>query len=212
MERLRSANFVLNESKCSFRKAEVSYLGHTISASGVRPNGEKVAAILRISAPKCLANLQSFLGMTNYYRRFIPRYSDLTEPLHALTRSSAVWHWDQIHENAFNELKSTLAQRTTLQFPVPAWTYVVATDASNTGLGATLCQKDESNNVHVIAYLSRTLTNSERNLSTIEKECLAIVWSISKWRHYLLGPQTLTMVTVNEGTQHQIGQMGVETD
>lgn len=186
-QRLDDVGFVLNKAKCHFGEKEVAYLGHTINAGGVRPNGDKVQSILSITPPKNLQDLQSFLGMANYYRRFIDHYSTIAQPLYDLTQRNVTFTWDNAQQEAFDELRQALATCPVLQFPNPSWEFVVATDASNVGLGATLSQLDPAGDEKVIAYLSRSLTSAEKNLATIEKECLAIVWALSKWRHYLLG-------------------------
>lgn len=185
--RLQETGFVLNTAKCHFGEKEVTYLGHTISAAGIRPNGDKVQAILSIAAPENLQDLQSFLGMVNYYRRFIKHCSTVAQPLYVLTQRGTPFTWEAPQQEAFDQLRQALATCSILQFPNPAWEFVMATDASNVGLGATLSQTDPHGDEKVIAYLSRSLTGAEKNLSTIEKECLAIVWALSKWRHYLLG-------------------------
>jgi transposase InsO family protein len=186
-KRLKEAGFILNETKCVFRQRQVNYLGHTISMQGVQPNGDKVQAISSISPPTNAKEVQSFLGMANYYRRFIKKFADIAQPLYELTQRGTDFLWGQKQSKAFDDLRESLTTCPVLQFPNSHWKFCVATDASNTGLGATLSQIDESGSEYVVAYLSRSLTLAERNLSTIEKECLAIVWTLSKWRHYLLG-------------------------
>lgn len=187
LKRLQNANLTLNESKCHFRKTAIEYLGHSVSAAGVRPNGDKIEAILKMKTPENISELRSFLGLTNYYRRFINHYSNLAEPLMELTRKNTHFVWTQRQQRAVDHLRLAISSCRTLQFPHADWTFIVATDASNVGLGASLRQLDPSGNEHVIAFASRALTKPERNLSTIERECLALVWATAKWRHYLLG-------------------------
>jgi len=187
LAKLKEANLILNLEKCVFRKESVEFLGHVVGAAGVAPNGEKVKAILEIATPTSVAQVRTFLGMAGYYRRFIPNFSQMAEPLLCLTKKEATFTWTRLQEEAFTSIKSAIASGNVLQFPHPNWRFVVATDASNVGIGATLCQEDEKGDYHTIAFASRTLNGAERNLATIEKECLAIIWVVSKWRHYLLG-------------------------
>ena len=111
------------------------------------------------------------------------------EPLLTLTRGAEAYCWGEAQQIAFEQLRTAIATCTTLQFPNPRWKFCLTTDASNVGLGAELSQVDDSGKYNVIAFASRSLSPAERKLATIEKECLAIVWAVSQWRHYLLGKE-----------------------
>jgi hypothetical protein len=130
--------------------------------------------------------VRSFLGLANYYRRFVPHFSNISDPLQQLTRDKVDFIWGEQHNKVFEELRLAISSCITLQLFHPKWRFQLTTDASNVGLGAKLSQIDEGGREHSLAFASRSLTDAERNLATVEKECLAIVWAVSKWRHYLL--------------------------
>jgi hypothetical protein len=181
--------FKLNPRKFVFARKEVQYLGHIVSADGVKPNPNKVGAVRDFPKPETVKELRRFLGMASYYRRFIPHFSDIAHPLHALTEKGSTFTWDENCQNAFNCLKEKLISTPILQYPDFRKEFTVECDASDVGLGAVLTQDD-----HVIAYTSRSLTSTERNYSATEKECLGVVWSLNKFGMYLEG-RHFTMIT-----------------
>ena len=125
--------------------------------------------------------------MASYYRRFIKNFADIAAPLHNMAKcGKREFNWTPSADRAFKELKSYLCSAPILSLPDSSLPFTVYTDASDIGLGAVLTQQ-RGEHEHVIAYASRTLTAAERNYSTTEKECLAIVWSVNHWRPYLLG-------------------------
>ena len=147
----------------------------------------KLKAILTLKTPITVNEVRTFLGMASYYRKFVPAFSSLAEPLTKLTLKEAEFQWGEDQENAFQQLKSAVATCPMLQFPIPGGHFVVTMDASNVGIGASLVQFDKAGGEHSIAFASRALSRAERNLATVEKECLAIVWNLGKRRHYLIG-------------------------
>ena len=125
--------------------------------------------------------------MASYYRRFIKNFADIATPLHDMTKGSQPeFNWTPLADKSFNELKNRLCTAPILSLPDFSVPFIVYTDASDYGLGAVLSQRRAEHEC-VIAYASRTLTPAERNYSTTEKECLAIVWTVNYWRPYLLG-------------------------
>lgn len=187
LSKLEEVSLILNEEKCHFRQTSIDYLGHSVNAAGIRPNGEKLTAILNMKVPENISEVRSFLGLANYYRRFVENFSDTAEPLMELTRNGNRFRWSEREQHAFASLRLAVANCPTLQFPRGDWDFILSTDASNVGLGATLRQTDPRGRIYSIAFASRTLTKAERNLATVERECLALVWATAKWRHYLLG-------------------------
>jgi len=185
-QKLRQANLRINPDKCKFGRSELKYLGHVVSKNGIGTDPEKVRAIEEFSAPKTLKQLRRFLGMASWYRRFIPDFSTITAPLTKLLRKKQAWNWSDQQEEAFQKLKQTLGSAPILTCPDFQKTFFLQTDSSNFGLGAALFQK-EGEKEKVIAYASRSLNAAEKNYSTTEKECLAVVWAIQKMRHYLEG-------------------------
>ena len=129
--------------------------------------------------------VRRFLGLASYYRRYIAHFADIAKPLHNLTQKNTSFHWTQECDDAFSTLKQKLVQAPILNYPKfysHASIFVLQTDASSTGLGAVLEQDD-----HVVAYASRALTQPEQHYSVIQKECLAVVYAVKQFRHYLLG-------------------------
>ncbi|UYV68139.1 hypothetical protein LAZ67_5003162, partial [Cordylochernes scorpioides] len=180
------SNLKLNDRKCRFAFEELEILGHITNQQGIKPAEYNIKAVRDFPQPKKVKEVQSFLGMCSYYRKFIKDFSLIADPLTGLIRKNAQFTWTEKQEEAFQNLKKALINPPILgHFDPNAATYK-HTDASNIGLGATLVQiicGEEK----VISYLSRTLSKAEQNYSTTEKECLAVVWAISKLRPYLYG-------------------------
>lgn len=180
--RLRDAGLTIRGSKCSFGKQEVQYLGHIYNGSGMTPDPKKVSAVLEWPTPKSVKELQGFLGLTNYYRRFIYNYAETAAPLYDSLRNETTFQWNPQFEEIFKSLKKLLCEAPILQYPNWSQPLTVSTDASNCAIGAVLEQQDR-----VIAYASRVLKPSEKNYSVIEKECLALVFAFKQFRHFLMG-------------------------
>ncbi|UYV78935.1 hypothetical protein LAZ67_17000317, partial [Cordylochernes scorpioides] len=182
----REANLKLNNKKCQFAFEELEILGHITNQHGIKPAEQNIKAIRDFPRPKKIKEVQSFLGMCSYYRKFIKGFSKIADPLTSLIKKNVPFTWTENQEKAFQTLKVALINPPILgHFDPNAITYI-HTDASNIGLGATLVQKF-GDKEKVISYLSRTLSKPEQNYSTTEKECLAVVWSMSKLRPYLYG-------------------------
>ena len=184
---LHQAHLQLKLSKCSFAHNEVCYLGHIVSAAGVKPNPRKVKAVSKYPVPTSVKEFKQFLGLTNYYRKFIYNYAHTAEPLTKLLRGNKrQFIWNACCQQAFDSLKSKLLESPILGCPDFKVPFVLHTDASDTAVGAVLCQfqKDQET---VIAYWSRQLTKAERNYSTIEREALAVVGAVKEFYPYLYG-------------------------
>lgn len=188
-----TANWQLNTKKCIFAARQIQVLGHIISADGIRPDPSKLQAVSEFPSPKNLKDLRSFLGLCTYFRKFIPGFSHIAEPLNTVLRKNTAFQWNRPQSNAFQALKTALTTVPVLGHFVPGSDTEIRTDASGHGLGAVLAQ-NISGVQRVIAYASRTLTKSERNYTITERECLAVVWAISKFRPYLYGTH-FTIVT-----------------
>lgn len=137
-------------------------------------------------APKNVKELRRFLGLASWYRSFVPNYATTTSPLTLLLRKKQNWIWTDDQQNAFLKIRSQLTESPVLTHPDFEVPFILQTDASNTGLGAVLSQNID-NREFVIAYASRALSAAERNYTTTEKECLAVVWAVDKFRAYLEG-------------------------
>lgn len=188
-DRLSTAKLKLQPQKCHFFKREIIYLGHKCSERGCEPDPEKTIAIQNIKEPTTVKEVQSFLGIANYYRRFIPNFAKVAIPLVKLTRKNHPFNWTIECTTAFNSLKATLSSNNVLAFPDFTKPFEISTDASNEALGAVLSQNDVP-----IAFASKTLNITEAKYSTIEKELLGVVWGVKRFRCYVYG-QNFTVCT-----------------
>ncbi len=175
----------LNEEKCEFAKEEIDFFGHTISKHGIKPSPKKIEAIRRAPRPESKKAVRSFLGMTGYLSKFIPRYSSLTEPLRKLTQKEVNFKWGPREEKEFSDLQNALTSDDTMIFFDPKRPITVRAEASyNEGLSAGLFQTTQRG-LQPVHFASRTLTDTEKRYSQTEKDALAIRWAKDKFRMYL---------------------------
>lgn len=191
--RLRKAGLQLQPDKCHLFLKEINYLGHIISANGVRPDPKKTDAVEKFPAPNSVKKVREFLGLTGYYRRFIDNYAKVSKPLTFLLQKDIAFEWRESQVEAFETLKNKLINSPILQFPDFSREFIITTDACDYGIGACLSQ-GEINKDKPVSYTSRLLNSAERNYSTIEKEMLAIVYAVNQFRPYVYGSQ-FTLVT-----------------
>ncbi|XP_032689886.1 uncharacterized protein LOC116853116 [Odontomachus brunneus] len=187
-EKLRAANLKLQPDKCEFLRKEVSYLGHIIGKTGVKPDPKKIEAVKNFPRPANSKNVKQFLGLSGYYRRFIPNFSKIAKPLTNLLKKDATFEWKHAQEQSFASLRYALCTDPILQYPDFTRPFVITTDASGYAIGGILSQGEIGKDLP-IAYASRLLNSAEQNYSTIEKELLAIVYSVQHFRPYLYGRQ-----------------------
>ena len=186
---LRNHNLKLQPTKCKFLRKEISYLGHIISDMGILPDPSKITSIKNYPRPKTTKDVKSFLGLASYYRRFINQFSKIAEPLTALLKKSVTFEWSPFTEEAFQKLKEALINPPILCYPDFTKPFIVTTDASDVAIGAILSQNSSTEVDLPIAYASRVLQKAEKNYATIEKELLAIVWALKRFRPYIFGQQ-----------------------
>ena len=138
LERLRDEKLYAKLSKCSFNQVTVPFLGHVVSTDGVHVDPKKIAAVKAWPEPKDVSQTRSFLGMTNYFRKFIRDYATRVAPLTDLTKKSVGWSWSNACQAAFDDIKQQLIQAPVLVLPDPEKDWVVECDASGVGIGAVL--------------------------------------------------------------------------
>jgi len=174
LKRLRKAGLYAKAEKCEFHSDSVKYLGYVLSPAGLTMSDAKVKTIQEWPEPKKVKDIQSFLGFANFYRRFIFNYSDIVIPLTRLTRKDTPWNFDENCRNAFNTLKKAFTSTSILTHWVPDAQLVVETDASDYALTAILSIVTKDNEVHPVAFHSRTFSAPELNYDVHDKELLAI--------------------------------------
>jgi len=185
-ERLKQANFKIQPEKCVFATDTVEYLGHVCTPQGIRPDPRKVKAIEEYPVPKTVKDIRSFIGLAGYYRRHVPNFARLSQPLTNLTKKDVPFEWTGEHQRAFEELKRILSTETLLVYPDFSQPFIVACDASTKAIEAVLSQIHSGKEKH-IAYCSRQLNSAETKCSVTELELLAFLFATKQFRCYLYG-------------------------
>ena len=184
-QRLREAHLTARPTKCHLACASVEFLGHVIGQGRMEPTTEKVQKVMSASRP---TTVRSFLGLVGYYRKFIPNMSAIAAPLTDLTKKNAPSKvkWEEGHELAFRTLQNRLSNYPVLRLPDHEREFILRTDASDVGLGATLMQEYDEQYFPVY-FASRKLLDRERVYPIVERECLALAWAVKKFAFYLMG-------------------------
>ena len=184
---LQENQLTVNETKCEWRKNEVTFFGHTLSADGIKPVESKVEAVKTFAAPKNRKQLSSFLGLINFLAKFIPNLSRETAVLRNLLRKDVEWIWSEEEDATFEKLKSLATGDTVLAHFNPELDTYVITDAGAVGLGAILAQRQHDSSLRPVQYASRALTQQEKKYSQTEKEALSVVWGCERFHLFLYG-------------------------
>ena len=187
LRRMTGAGLRLNKKKCSFRVDQVTYLGYRISGRGVQPTSDKQRAILEAPAPKDLSQLRSWLGLLNYYSKFLKGVSSVLSPLYRMLRKGEKWTWGPEENAAFNAAKRLILDPPCLAHFYPDRETVLACDASPYGLGCVLSQVDQLGRERPVAFYSRTLSDTERRYAQTDREGLAIIAGVKKFHYFLCG-------------------------
>ncbi|CAL9000990.1 unnamed protein product [Prunus brigantina] len=190
LQRCQETNLILNWEKCQFMVKQGVVLGHVISSKGIEVDKEKIDIISNMAAPTSMKGVRSFLGHAGFYRRFIKDFSKITYPLCNLLAKDVVFHFDKDCMNAFNTLKCELTSAPIIMAPDWSLPFELMCDASDYAVGAVLGQR-VNKLPHVIYYASRTLNDAQLNYSTTEKELLAVVFALEKFRSYLVGSKVI---------------------
>ena len=185
--RLRAAGLKLQPKKCHLCSPEVEFLGHVVSAEGVSTDPKKIEKVANWPTPRSKKEVQQFLGLANYYRRFVENFANIAKPLHRLTEKATKFEWSTDCQAAFEHLRQKLVSAPILAFPNLEKPFILDTDASDVGIGAVLSQLDDSGAERVIAYASKALSKPERRYCVTRKELLAVVSFVQHFRPYLLG-------------------------
>ena len=176
----------LKASKTKLACETVKWLGHMISKRGIEPCNDKIEAVRNWEVPKTIKQVRAFLGTVSYYRKFIRGFSEIANPLNELLKKDKKFSWTKECQISFDELKKRMTSAPILQYPDFTKQFVLYTDSSNFALGAYLTQ-DFEGILKPIAYASRTLNKSERNMSTVEREILALIFACDYFKQYLYG-------------------------
>lgn len=186
--RLKESGFTVKPSKLKLGYSSITFLGHVVGDGTLKPDPDNVDKILTLEQPTTIKQVRSLIGLVSYYSKFIPGFATLTAPLTNLTRKgkSNKIVWTVECDNTLRTIQSLLSTYPILMLPNVNLPFVVSTDASTTGIGACLMQ-ERRGILHPVKYISRKLLDRETRYSTIERECLAIVWAVKKLSRYLLG-------------------------
>lgn len=184
--RLQTAGITVSWDKCQFCRPEMKYLGYVVDRRGLRVDPDKVKAMLELPRPTTVSEVRRVIGTFSWYRRFVPDFSAIVTPITALTKKNFKFNWTPNCETAFRRIKELLVTAPILSCPDYSKEFVIQTDASGYGIGAVLVQPHEEGD-KVVCYLSRSLTKQEKLYTTTEREMLALVWAIEKFRPYVEG-------------------------
>ena len=185
LERIQEKGLKLNDKKCEFFKAEIEFCGHKIDRHGLHKTTSKIDAVLNAPAPTNVSELKAFLGLINYYRKFLPNLATVLHPLNQLLCKHIPWKWTKKRAAAFQEAKQLITSDEVLTHYDPELPIRLACDASPYGLGAVISHVMPDQTERPIAYASRSLSKAETNYAQIDKEALGIVWGVEKFNYYL---------------------------
>ena len=188
MNRLQQANLTARPTKCMFAAKSVEFFGHQVGFDWITVNDDNLEKIRMAQRPTTKKEIRSFLGFVNYYHAHIPLFAAISAPLSDLTRKGQPnkVQWGEAQERAFLTLQERLLKKPILKLADHQKPFILRTDALNCGLEASLMQ-EHNDKLYSVAYASKKLSSVECKYSTLERECLAIVWRMTKFRLYLAG-------------------------
>ena len=192
-ETARLNNLSLNCKKTHFKSTNCKFFGHRLTPDSIKFDPKKIEAIIQMDPPQNMASLQSLNGMINYLKKFSPVLSKLSEPLRRLCKSGVIWVWESEQQDAFKAIKQGIRSLPVLAYFDKTKKHTIQCDASKKGLGAVLLQESKP-----VMYVSRALTETEQRYSNIERELLAIVFTLERLNHYTFG-RTITVQSDHHG-------------
>ena len=195
---LREAGLKMKRSKCDFFKSKIHYLGYFISPEGISPLPNKLDCIKHMTAPKDVKEIKQFLGLTGYYRKFVPRFADISRPLTTLTKKDQKFVWTPACQKSFELLKETLCGAPVLKYADTSKSYTLYTDTSKFGWAGVLTQSHttvidgkSTTTDHPVTFVSGLFRSSQLNWAALTKEAFAIYMSVKKLSFYLTDAQIL---------------------
>ena len=197
LERMKEEDLHLKLAKCVFEQTEVEYLGLVIRNGEILMDSTKLKAVKEWKPPTSVKAVRSFIGFCNFYRKFIPNFSTLAQPLHDLTKKGAAFSWTKEQDDTFIKLKEAFISAPVIQMPDTSKQFFVMTDTSLTVSGGVLMQKDGNGDYHPCAYHSASFSPAERNYDIYNRELLAVIHALKEWRHYLTGTEHPVVVVTD---------------
>ena len=187
IRRLEENDLYVKPEKCRWKVKEVGFLGVVIGLEGIKMEKEKVKRVLEWPTPKCVKDVQKFLGLANYYHRFIEGFASIARPLHDMVKKDKKWEWTEKQERAFRELKKRFTEKLVLVAPDLDKKMRMEVDASDYATGGVLSMECEDKLWRLVVFLSKLLNKMKRNYKIHNKEMLAIIRGLEAWRHLLEG-------------------------
>lgn len=190
----RQNHLRLNSKKCYFGKQKLEFLGFVVSKDGTHADPKKIEKVNNFPVPKTPKEALSFLMLASYYRRFIKGFAEISAPIRTLLKKGVLFQWKEPQEEAFRKLQHCLTSAPILVRPDLQKPFILYTDASKNGLRAILAQEGPDKQHHVIAYASRATNKQQTNYGSTKLECLAVIWAVTLFKHYLIG-RKFTLIT-----------------
>ena len=188
LNKLKCACLRLNKSKCKFFTDKVEYLGYVFDRSGVQSSASKISVIVNAPAPTDIKQVQSLIGLCNFYSRFIHQFATKMQPFYPLIQKNAKFEGTELHQNAFEQIKQDFASNDVLQHFNPTLETCIETDSSSYGVGVVLLKRLKQSYLWLpVEFAGRRLNSAERNYSQLEREALSVIFGVDKFKIYLLG-------------------------
>jgi len=189
LRKLEKHDLYVKLEKCEWKVREVGFLGVVIGPNGIKMEKEKVRGVLEWPTPKCVKDVQKFLGLVNYYRRFVKDFAEIARPMHRLVQKQEKWNWRSEQEEAFGKLKEIFTLEPVLAALDLDKEMRVEADTSDYATGGVLSMKCEDERWRPVAYISKSLSDTEKNYEIHDKEMLVVIRCLEAWRHFLEGAQ-----------------------